>query len=117
MLACDVAVEHGGGEAVDDVLVEGALHRACAILRLVGHEGKAFHRILARAERDALFGKPLDEFAQLQAQDGVDVVARERVEDDDVVDAVDELRQHAAAQFGDDVLAQLLHAFGRGIGA
>ena len=84
-----------------DLLLDGALERPRAVHRVVAAVRQIVARGVGEVEGEVAVGQPLLEPAELDVDDLPDVVALERVEDDDVVDAVQEL--------GAEVLAQRLH--------
>ena len=80
------------GERVLDVLQDGALQRARSERRLVAEIDEARPRGGEQLELELAIHEELLEANELDVDDAGEVVLRERTEDDDVVDAVQELR-------------------------
>src|SRR3712207_3165517 len=84
-------VEDRGRQAVDELLLDDALERPRAVGRVVAEVAEQLLRGVGERDRDAAAGDPRQHAVGLQLDDLAQVLAPERVELDDVVEAVDEL--------------------------
>src|SRR5262249_46291532 len=91
------------GERVLDHALDHALQRARARGRVVAPLGEELARLVGELERDAPLRDQLPHAVELDLDDPADLLAAELVVDDDLVDAVQELRLEVRAQ-------RLLHA-------
>ena len=85
-------------EGILDPLLNDALERSSAELRVVAFACKCERSGLRDAELHAASIQSAAKIAQLNLRDGAKLLARERVEDHDVVDAIDELGTKALLQ-------------------
>src|SRR5207248_6711184 len=90
-----LALEQRQRELVDQLLLDHALERARAEGRVVAQVADQRLRVVGQLDLDAALGDALGDLAQLQLDDLLDLFPRERVELDDLVQAVDELRLEA----------------------
>src|SRR5690625_29476 len=88
----DLAAEHELGELVADLALHQAAQRAGAVRGVVALEGEPLRRGRGDLELDPALGEPVAQPVDLQLDDGAELVEAERVEDDDVVEPVEELR-------------------------
>src|SRR5689334_10916140 len=86
------AVEDLLGERILHRLHDGALQRTRAERRLVADVDEAHLRRFRELEAELAIGDELLEAPQLDVDDAAQILLRQRAEDDDVVDAVQELR-------------------------
>src|SRR5215468_1900800 len=86
-----------------DVLLDGAAELTRAVGRVVALLDEEIQRYPRRLELDALVGELGVDAGDHELHDGRDVLARERVEHDDVVDPVDELRPEGALHLVHDL--------------
>lgn len=100
-LAAEEGVRQRVLEAVLDHTAEGA-GTVDGVEAFVGEESA--HGV-GDLEREAVGGHLGDEFCQLQVDDLADVVSVEGLEDDDLVDAVEELGEEAVLELVEDLLA------------
>ena len=76
-------------DALRETLSDAAPGRAIAVPTDVGDRGQCIRREL---QRDVHLGEPCLKALQLDPGDGFDVLFRQRVENHDLIDAIDELR-------------------------
>src|SRR5690606_8540111 len=113
-----VLVDDLFGHRVLDVLLDRALQRACAELLIVAFLAEEILGLIGQLQVVAQFADALVHIAQLNVDDLVDVLALERVEHDDVVDAVQELRCEGLLQgFLHDPAVGIGGSFHLGLGA
>ena len=82
-------------QGLDDLLLDRALQGPRAVDRVEAFDGEEFLGRVGEFELDLAVGEPLTDFGQLDVDDGLDLFLAQRVEDDDVVDAVEQLRSEA----------------------
>src|SRR5690606_10386223 len=87
-----LAAEHEPGELVADRALDEPAQRAGAVRRVVALEGEPLGRRRGDVERDPPLGEPVAQPRDLELDDRAELLERERVEDDDVVEPVEELR-------------------------
>ena len=92
MRVVDLAAQDGFREIVEQEVLQGAFHGTSTIVRIVTFVGEERHGVVVHAERDALSLETACHSGDVDAHDLFDFAAGERVEHDDVVDAVDKLR-------------------------
>jgi hypothetical protein len=97
MAVGDVAGQQGPADARLDLALDEAPQRACAVDGVVALAGDEHPRRLAELEGDAPVGQPGADVGDLQVDDPLDLGQRERLEQHDVVDAVEELRAEVRA--------------------
>src|SRR5213078_3498695 len=88
----ELALEQGERELVDQLLLDHALQRARAVGRVVAEVADQRLRVVSQLDLDAALGDSADERAYLQLDDLLDLLARQRVELDYLVKAIDKLR-------------------------
>ena len=99
------------GDAVDHFALDEALEWTSAENRIVTVDGKRLQRRRRNVERDAAILEALAHVGKLKLHDRFDVANRQRIERDDVVDAVQELGPERCTQrLVDGVLFGLLIA-------
>src|SRR5579884_4238803 len=99
----DVAVAHLAREDLPperrfDLTLDRALERTRAVRRLVAAAHEVRLRIVGDLQRDPPVAQPFADAVELDLDDLLELVLRQRVEDDDLVDAVEKLRTEALAQ-------------------
>src|SRR5437867_822184 len=100
----DLPFEQIGGQGIEQQILDRALERAGAELRVVTFAGEQLPRARFQRERNLLLREPLLETAQLDVHDAQDLFLVEAVEDDDVVHAIEKLGTELSAQFGAHLL-------------
>src|SRR5690606_35100833 len=98
--------EDAAGELVFDAALDGAPHGAGAERRVVALVDELVAGSFGEFEVDAAVGETLAHFVDQQTDDLLEFVAGERLEDDDLVEPVEELRPEMFAQGAVDGLAQ-----------
>ena len=92
-----VAVVHATAQQharqlVADLALHEASQRAGTIRRIVAGAGQPFARRIRHIERDAAFGQTRGHLRHLDVDDAAELLARQRVEDHQLIQTVDELR-------------------------
>src|SRR5919202_7085747 len=106
----ELALQHAHRQRLDQVLLDGPLERPRAVHRV---EALASHQLFGRVgelEPHLALGQPLAQPAQLDLDDALDLLQAQRVEDDDLVDAVDQLGPEVRPHGVHDPLADLVFA-------
>ncbi len=93
----ELALEHGHRQRILNQPLDRPLERPRAERRIVAFLGEHALRLGRHLERDLALGEQLLEPRELEVDDLLDLLGAERVEDDDVVDAVEELGLERAA--------------------
>src|SRR5712691_3163492 len=91
----DTAIEDGAGDAVLNFALDDTLERASTKLRIVAFGGEQIFGSLGKLERDMAIYKTPAQTIDLDLDDLSDLAALERMEDNHLVDAVDELGTEA----------------------
>src|SRR5437763_3892451 len=106
----ELALQHAHRQRLDQVLLDGPLERPRAV---DGVEALASHQLLGRLselQRDLALGESRPQRPQLDLDDALDLLQAERVEDDDLVDAVQELGSEMRPHRVHNPLANLVFA-------
>ena len=90
--------EQRARERVLDEPLDRALERPRAVRRIPALLGEQLLRLVRDLELDPPLREPLAQPRELQLDDVGELLARQRLEDDDLVDAVQELGPEAVAQ-------------------
>src|SRR5215216_627984 len=88
-----LALEHLERQRVQHAALDRALERAGAVDRVVALLDEQVLGGVGELERDLALAQAAHEAGELDLDDLAQLLLRERVEDDDLVDAVDELRR------------------------
>src|SRR5688572_31750681 len=88
----ELAFEHPHRQRIEDTALDGALQRPRAVHRIVAFRHEERLGRLAQVDVDLPFLETLEQAADLDVDDRLHVLQAERVEEDDFVDAVEELR-------------------------
>jgi hypothetical protein len=99
------AVEQHPGQRVVDLALDGAAQRPGAVLRLVAAAGQPVHGVPRELDGHVLGVQPAPGLLQQQVRDPPQLILRQPPEDDDFVDAVEELRAEVVAQRAQHLLA------------
>ena len=94
----ELALQHAHRQRVEHPALDGPLQRPRAIRRVVALCDQHVLRPVGQLDVDLAILEPLHEAAQLDVDDLPHLLARQRVEEDDLVDAVEELRPEVLAQ-------------------
>ncbi len=97
----ELALEQLQRELVDELLLDHPLERARAVGRVVAEVAEQRPRVVGQLDLDAALAHTLDQPLDLQVDDLADLLARERVELDDLVEPVDELGLEGGLDAGD----------------
>ncbi len=97
----ELALQHLQGQRVEHAPLDGALERACAVGRIVAFLHQEVLGRVGQLDVNLPILEPLQQAAKLDVDDLLQVLEAERVEEDDLVDPVQELRP--------EVLPQRLH--------
>jgi hypothetical protein len=106
----EAAVEQHGGQPVVHLALDRPAQRAGAELGRQAAPGEPFDRPGGEVHRDCLRVQPAARLPQQQAGDPAQLCLVKLTEDDDLVDAVDELRPEGLAQPGEHSVASVLPA-------
>ena len=107
----DGAVEDFDGEGVLDEALDGALEGAGSVGAVVAGFEDELARGGGEGEGDLAVGEHTGELGEAEVDDAGELLFAERMEDDDVVDAVEELGAEVLAQDGEDALGGLGESF------
>src|SRR5687768_2578905 len=88
----ELARENGLRQRVFHLLLDGALERPRAVHRVVSRFAQPIERRIVEHEREIAIEQAAFQVHELDVDDGADLLLSERMENADVVDAVDELR-------------------------
>src|SRR5699024_1640117 len=94
----DLAGDEAPGQRRLDLLADEALERTSAEHRVVALRGELLEGAGGEVEDDASLVEPVLKLPQLDARDVAHLLPGQRLEDDDVVDAVEELGPELLAQ-------------------
>ena len=97
-VAADMTVKDGLGKEVHQFLLHETLDRTGTVLRLISLRAHVVLEAFRKLQGHSVLRKLLLEVADLHAEDFAYVGLRERLEHDDLVDAVEELRTHGALE-------------------
>ena len=111
----EVALQEHLGHWVLDVLSDGATERAGAEVRVVALFDEEVLGLGVHRQVDALMGQTGRDLADLQIDDLVEVFFGQRLEDDDLVEAVDELGAEEPLDFFEQNRLDVVEV--RGLGA
>src|SRR5262245_734636 len=106
----DLAADEAAREWGFDFVLEHALEGARAVHRVVAALGEPVLRAVGQLERELAVLEALGESGELDVEDGPDLGLIQGVEDDDVVDAIEELGPEVTAQLVEDALSHGLGA-------
>jgi len=98
----DLAGEDLAAEVGLDLLLEEALQRARTVDGIVAGVGEVLLRAVGELELDLALAEALADTTELDLDDALQLLAREAVEDDDLVDPVQELGTEVLAQRGEE---------------
>ena len=87
----DLALQQREREPVDELLLDHAAQRPGTVGRVIAHVAEQLARVVGERDLDPALGEPLEHAGDLQLDDLGDLLAGQRVEAHDVVEAVDEL--------------------------
>ena len=107
----DGAVEDFDGEGVLDEALDGALEGAGTVGAVVAGFEDELARGGGEGEGDLAVGEHGGELGEAEVDDAGELLFAEGMEDDDIVDAVEELGAEVLAQDGEDALGGLGEAF------
>src|SRR5262245_10729794 len=96
----EATFEHPPREGIEQVFLQRPLERAGAIRRIIAFADEKVFRRVGEVHRDLPIGQPLQQTPELDVHNLLDVLARQRVEEEDLVDPVQE--------FGPEMIAQRL---------
>lgn len=94
----EAAFEDGETERVEDVVLDGALERAGTVDGVVAVLGHQLCGGVAELELEPAGSEALVDASQLDVDDALEIRAFKAVEDDDFIDAVEELGAEVPAQ-------------------
>ena len=104
----DLAADNQPAEARFHLLLNRPLERAGAVDRIVARLHQMRPCRIGQRELDVAIGQALAQARELDFHDLLQMLLIERMEDDDLVDAVEKLGPETAAQFVHD---RILHVF------
>src|SRR2546421_4148142 len=91
----DGAVEDGTGHAIFDLFLDDALEGTRTVLWVVAQVGEKFRGHVAQVQGDVTLFQARAQAIELYLHDALHLIAGDLVEDDDFIDAVDELGSEA----------------------
>lgn len=94
-LCGDASAEDGAAEIVEEQGLESALDGTCTVFGVISFLGDEADGIVVDVERDALVLETMGDAAELDLHNLLDLVLLQRLEHQDVVDTVHELRTQA----------------------
>src|SRR5260221_20349 len=89
------AIENATGDAVLDFLLNDALEGACSKLRVEAHLCQQIPCSIGELQRDVPLGQARAQAIDLDVHNVLQLLTRDLMEDDDLIDAVDKLRTEA----------------------
>jgi len=105
---CVPALQHLHSNRVLQFALDHPLERACAILRVVPGSRTAMPLPPDRRRAPVPLPTPWPAVAQLECHDMIEIFARQRTEDHDIVDAIQEFGPEMRSQFSEQPAPQLL---------
>ncbi len=94
----EFAFEDAHGKRVQDPPLNGSLERASTVAGIIPLLHEEFLRPFGELDFDFPVGQSLHQPSQLDIDDLLDVIARQGVEEDDFVDAIEEFRPEVLPQ-------------------
>jgi len=94
----ELALEHPDGQRVEHAPLDGPLQGACAVHRIVPLRDDEVLGGVGQLDMNLAFLEPLEQVPHLDVDDFLHVLEPKRVEEDDFVDPVQELRPEVLPQ-------------------
>ena len=107
---CEAPLEDRQGERILDQLLDRALHGPSTELPVIAPRHDLLLRLAGDDQFDLLVGQQGFDTRQLQVDDALEVLPPEVVEDDDVVNAVEELGPESASELVEQIAAHAVVA-------